>query len=82
MRGRVRHQLDDAADDPDLPAVYEYVMCAGVGYNSCADDLLDVSGKFVDSKPRRLRFTAFGNANAMCEQAQWVRVARIKQAYR
>ena len=82
VRDRVRHQLDDAADDPDLPAVYDYLISAGVGYNSYADDLLDFAGKFVDSKKRRLRFTAFGNANAICEQAQWVRVALIKRAYR
>ena len=30
VRDRVRHQLVDAADDPDLPAVYDYFIAAGV----------------------------------------------------
>ena len=49
VRDRVRHQLDDAADDADLPAVFDYLISAGVGYNSYVDDLLDFGSKFVDS---------------------------------
>ena len=33
-----------------MPAVYAYLISAGVGCNSYADDLLDCAGKFVDSK--------------------------------
>ena len=51
---RVRRQLDDAADDPDLPVVFDYLISAGVGYNSCVDDLLDFGSKFVDSKKRAI----------------------------
>ena len=82
VRDRVRHQLDDAADDADLPAVFDYLISAGVGFNSYVDDLLDFGSKFVDSKKRQLRFSAFGSANAICEQAQWVRGAILKRAYR
>ena len=31
VRERVRGQLDAAADDPDLPAVFEYLISSGVG---------------------------------------------------
>ena len=69
VRERARQQLDDAADDPDLPAVFGYLISAGVGYNSYVDDRLDFGSKFVDSKKRRLRFIVFGAVGTICERA-------------
>ena len=50
VRDRVRGQLDAAADDPDLPGVFDYLITCGVGKNSYLDDLLDFGAIFVDSR--------------------------------
>ena len=50
VRERVRAQLDSAADDPDLPELFEFLISAGVGTNTYIDDLLDFGATFVDSK--------------------------------
>ena len=75
VRDRVRAQLDTAADDPDLPELFEFMICIGVGKNSYIDDLLEVGGCFVDSKKRQLRFSAFTAVNKMCKQAPWAKIA-------
>lgn len=82
VRERVRTQLDLAADDPDLPELFDYLISAGVGKNSYIDHLLEFGGCFVDSKKRQLRFAAFGIANKISERAPWTKIAVIKRAYR
>lgn len=82
VRDRVREQLDTAADDPDLREVFEFLISTGVGTNTYIKDLLDFGSKFVDSKKRQLRFSAFASANAISEQAPWTKIAVIKRAYR
>ena len=82
VRGRVRSQLHTAADDPDLPEVFDFLISAGVGKNSYIDHLLEWTTCFVDSKKRQLRFSAFAVVNKMCEQAVWSRIAVVKRAYR
>ena len=82
VRERVRAQLDSAADDPDLPELFDFLVCAGVGTNSYIEDLLEFGGCFVDSKKRQLRFSAFAVANKICEQAPWSKIAVMKRAYR
>ena len=71
VQERVRAQLDTAADDPDLPEVFDYLISAGVGKNSYIEDLLEFGGCFVDSKKRRLRFSAFAVANKIAPWAPW-----------
>ena len=82
VRDRVRSQLLTAADDPDLPEVFDFLISAGVGKNSYIDHLLEWTSCFVDSKKRQLRFSAFAVINKMCEQAVWSRIAVVKRAYR
>ena len=82
VRDRVRSQLHTAADDPDLPEVFDFLISAGVGKNSYIDHLLEWTSCFVDSKKRQLRFSAFAVINKMCEQAVWSRIAVVKRAYR
>ena len=82
VRDRVQHQLDTAVDDPDLPAVFEFLISLGVGVNSYVDDFLDYASKFVDSKKRQLRLVAFLMVNQIAEQAPWTKVAVLKRAYR
>jgi hypothetical protein len=82
VRDRVRPQLHTAADDPDLPDVFEFLMSNGVGKNTYVDHLLEWTHVFVDSKKRQLRFAAFAVINSMCEKAVWSRMAVVKRAYR
>ena len=82
VRDRVRAQISDAADDPDLPGMFDFLITSGVGVNSYIDDLLEFGARFVDSKKRQLRFAAFAAANKVCEQAPWTRIGIIKRAYR
>jgi hypothetical protein len=82
VRDRVRAQLDIVADDPDLPELFEFMICVGVGKNSYIDDMLEFGGCSVDSKKRQLRFSAFAVANKMPKLAPWTKIAVLKRAYR
>ena len=82
VRDRVRSQLHTAADDPDLPEVFDFLVSNGVGKNQYIESLLEWTTIFVDSKKRQLRFGSFGVVNKMCEQAVWSRMAVLKRAYR
>ena len=82
VRDRVRQQLRHAADDPDLPEVFDFLISLGVGKNSYIDELLEFGSCFVDSKKRQLRFGAFAVARKICIEAPLTRVAVIKRAYR
>ena len=82
VRDRVRSQLHTAADDPDLPEVFEFLISNGVGTNAYVDHLLEWTGIFVDSGKRQLRFAAFAVVNKMHAQAVLSRTAVIKRAYR
>ena len=73
MLERVRSELSTAADDPDLPKLFEYLIQAGVGNHSYIDDLLHLCSTMVDSKKRQLRFAAFGIAKNICSQAPWTK---------
>ena len=82
VRDRVRLELHTAADDPDLPEVFDFLISNGVGSNAYIDHLLEWTGIFVDATKRQLRFSAFAVPNKMCEQACWSRMAIVKRAYR
>ena len=82
VRDKVRMQLDAAADDPDLPELFDFLISAGVGVNSFVDDFLEWAGCFVDSKKRQLRFSAFTTINKICEEAPWTKIAVLKRTYR
>ena len=82
VRDRVRAQLHTAADDPDLPEVFDFLISNGVGRNCYIDHLLEWTSRFVDCKKRQLRFSAFAVLNKMCPQAVWSKVAVVKRAYR
>ena len=50
VRDRCRRELDVAADDPDLPLVFGFLVSVGTGRNTFIDDFLAYAAKFVDSK--------------------------------
>jgi hypothetical protein len=82
VRDRVRHQLATAADDPDLPELFDFLISNGVGKNTYIDQFMEWTGRYVDSKRRQLRFTAWYPVNKMCPEAVWARMAVLKRAYR
>jgi len=82
VRDRVRAQLHNAADDPDLVEIFDFLISAGVGTNSYVDHLLEWTGVYVDSKKRQLRFGAFAVLNKMPPKAKWSQIAVAKRAYR
>jgi hypothetical protein len=82
VRDRVRQQLRHAADDPDLPEVFDFLISLGVGKNSYIDELLEFGSCFVDSKKRQLRFSAFAVVCKICIEAPLTKVAIMKRAYR
>ena len=82
VRDCVRQELSNAADDSDLPELFDFLIAAGVGVNSYVEDLLEFAGCFVDCKKRQLRFSAFGVANKMCKECPWSKIAVMKRAYR
>ena len=49
-RDKVEVQLDSAADDPDLPELFDFLISAGVDNNTYAQDFQDFVVCFVDSK--------------------------------
>ena len=82
VRDKVRMQLDSAADDPDLPELFDFLINAGVGHNTYLQDFQDFSCVFVDSTKRQLRLSAFAVANKIAEQAPLTKIAVMKRAYR
>ena len=82
VRDKLRSQLHHAADDPDLPEVFDFLISNGVGTNSYVDDMLEWTAIYVESNTRQLRFGAFAIVNKMNERAAWAKMAVIKRAFR
>ena len=74
-------ELDSAADDPDLPELFDFLVSLGVGANSYCDDLEAFGKRFVDSKQRQMRFAAFGVLNKIHVAYPWMKIAILKRAY-
>ena len=82
VRDRLRQQLPNAADDPDLAEIFDYLMSNREDRNIFISDLMDWTSTFVDGSKRQLRFSAFAVVNKVHERAVWSKIAIIKRAYR
>ena len=80
IRDRCRRELDVAADDPDLPLVFDFLISVGAGRNTFIDDFLAYAAKFVDSKKRQLRLQAFGKLSQTPDEFPWTTIAVFKRA--
>ena len=78
----VRRELHLAANEPELPDVFDFLRSLGVGKNTYVDQLLQFGAAFVDSKKRQLRFSAFAVVNKVNHDYPLSRVAIVKRAYR
>ena len=65
VKTAVQLQLDTAAEDPDLPAVFDYLITNGVGHHGYVDGFIDFTRVFVDSQTRQLRLGAFVAVNKL-----------------
>ena len=82
VKERVGHMLGDAAGDPDLLHLFDYIVSLGVGSNSYLENLLEFGRFWVNSKKRQLRFSAFTAANKIPKSCPRIRVALIKRSYK
>ena len=82
VREAARAQLGSFVDELDFVELFEFLIHCGVGNNTFVDDLLRFGSKFVDSKKRQLRLSAFAQANKMNDAAPRTKIAVIKRAYR
>ena len=82
VRDKVKQELAVAGFDPDLPAVFDFLVQMGVGRNAYVDDFFDFAQVFVDSTLRQLKFSAFGIVNKMSHSTPWSKIAVLKRAYR
>ena len=82
VKAKVGQALGDAAGDPDLVDLFDYMVSLGVGTNTYLDNLLDFARFFVNSQKRQLRFSAFTAANKIPKSCPRIRVGLIKRAYK
>ena len=82
VREKVMLELDTAADDPDLPELFDFLINGGVGTNTYVEDFQEFASVYVDSSKRQLRLSAFGVANKIQELAPLTKMAVMKRAYR
>ena len=78
----VKTQLGNVTADPDLPELFDFLLKIGTGRNSYIDDLLQFLEKFVNSKKRKMRLSAFKVANGVGQNYPATMVAVIKRGYR
>ena len=82
VREKVMLELDTAADDPDLPELFDFLINDCVGTNTNVEDFQEFASVFIDSSRRQLRLSAFAVANKIPQQAPLTKMAVMKRAYR
>ena len=81
VRQKIRHQLDAQVDEPDFVELFDFVVNLGSGKAPFHDQLLDFCQRYVNSKKRQLRFTAFGVAARLPVACPRTKVAIMMRAY-
>ena len=82
VKEMLRGELDMYVDDPDFIELYDFVINLGAGRNTFISGFLEWASKFVDPKQRKLRLSAFAEANKIPVWAPRTKVAVIQRAYR
>ena len=75
-------ELDDAASDPDISQLFDFLISIGVGKNTYFDDLAAFQRIFVNPAQRQLRFSAYGVVNKIDAAFPRTKIAILKKAYR
>ena len=82
VREKAREHLGHVVDDLEFVDLYEYCSNLGMGKTSFMQDLMQYMSAFVDPKKRRLKFSAFADANKLGLECPRLKVALIKKSYR
>ena len=82
VREKARAHLGHVVDDLEFVDLYEYCSNLGMGKTSFMQDLMQYMSAFVDPKKRRLKFSAFADANKLGLECPRLKVALIKKSYR
>ena len=82
VREKARAHLGHVVDDLEFVDLYEYCSNLGMGKTSFMQDLMQYMSAFVDPKKRRLKFSAFADANLLGLECPRLKVALIKKCYR
>ena len=82
VQEKARAHLGHVVDDLEFVDLYEYCSNLGMAKSPFLQDLLQYMSTFVDSKKRRLRFSAFAEANKLGLEFPRMKVALIKACYR
>ena len=82
VQAMAREHLGHVVDDLEFVDIYEYCSNLGMGRAPFLPDLLQYMSTFVDPKKRRLKFSAFAEANKLGLDCPRMKVALIKTCYR
>ena len=82
VRENARKHLGHVVDDLEFVDVYDFCNQLGIGRNSYVPDLLDFMSQWVDSKKRRLKYSAFADANKLGADVPRTKLALIKSCYK
>ena len=82
MKEKVRHELDVYVDEPEFIEMFDFIVSVGGNNAGYMKELLDFGDKFVDSKLRALRLSAFTEVNKMPAACPRSKIAVLKRAYR
>jgi hypothetical protein len=82
VKEAVRKHLDVYVDEPEFVEMFEFAISLGAKTNSYISDFLVFAARYVDSKTRSLRLSAFVEINKLPEGVPRCKIAILKRAYR
>ena len=82
IQEKLRSELDYFVDEPEFIEMFECVISLGAHTNSYIQELLEFGDRFVDSKFRQLRLSAFTEVNKIPGSCPRSKLAILKRAYR
>jgi len=82
VRDALRSQLDVFVDDPEFVELFEFAINLGAQNNSYIPAFLIFAARFVNSKKRSLRLSAFVEINKIPASCPRIKIAVLKRAYR
>ena len=82
VRENARKHLGHVVDDLEFVDLYSFCNELGMGKHSYVLELLDFMSQWVDSSKRRIKYSAFAEANKLGAEYPWTKVALIKSCYR
>jgi hypothetical protein len=82
VKEALRKQLDVYVDDPEFVEMFDFAINLGAKKNSFIPCFLTFAARFVNSKKRSLRLSAFTETNKIPPSCPRVKIAVLKRAYR